>query len=227
MTKGKTYVKPGQPMPKGVSIQTGPRGGKFYEQSFYHITTPENHASILKHGFDTTKKSPIVTRGKIMGNSVYLSFKPSPLYEKLYGDNHKTVVSKVHVKNPLVVDISKEDMSPLTAQNQIIEKIQESAGISYNDIKEDYIKGLKLFKEHTQNIRNIPEPEIAQRFKDVCAKLGVSESYNPMDEYEANLTREKLKKLGYDSIHLIAGDDPNSGGEQLIVFDTKDVSPIQ
>jgi len=204
-----------------------------FKDTVLHTTNKSNIGSLQNTGFDLNRSG----MGRFFGDGVYTSTNSvtNKWYVDKFGANASTLKMKIKVRNTMRVDLS--DVRPgLGWHDKFLDKIDDSVSGFKSKYRDNLRKRWKydntLFENaphHTDELWDVLDANIDQHL----TKKQILERNKYFDRtgfisnaelQESRVLTETLKDFGFDSLHIIDdGVREFIGGEQMIVFNTKNV----
>jgi hypothetical protein len=201
-----------------------------FDQNFLHATDTANVDSIKKNGFSTSK----TTIGKMFGNGVYLTDKKS------VANNYAGLLKDKDVK-PTILNLKTNVKKPFFWDQNEVERLSilEFDGSEVQATKK-YLKNLFEKNKGFETLFNKIKKEFDDDFSKTWEQYGEllkKDSKEAAKFYKENLlTRpnsfwgamtETAKEFGFDSFFYQTEDFGRTGGQQLIVFNPKNIKILE
>ena len=190
-----------------------------------HATTPRNAQAIREHGFKPGYSG-------VWGPGVYLGVdqETTRLYHGWKGTEILTV--RANVKNPLTVKLDSQRSSSeqiavalgeIHGHSEVEQKVRDIA----NEAARDRSELLGIYQERydakfgdriaTLGERNALRKDLGEEFMTRFDRAAA------LDGSRAAQLNEAARQYGYDSIAILGSWDAGPGGQQLLVFDPKNI----
>jgi hypothetical protein len=205
-----------------------------YRADVYHVTNSKNVKNIKDNGF---KQAGGQSLGASWGNGTYLALdaETADYYQRLTPNAEKLTL-KVNVKNPITFDASNisdiEDGAKAIAeqigQSEDYDRIRSELDIKNKKVEQEATAKFGRLSRAGQKLPGESDDEFITRFEDIRQKRIAFMRENGAHEFpHSDALTQVAQAAGYDAI-IIRDKEfrPEVGGNQIVVFNPKDVKVV-